>query len=94
MLYKFNYLDIDALRKKVLDYKGTSISWTGRWLRTRLVMSTSTREELRRECDACGQLASYGGGGGTVTFYGCEVDLNDSLAFGEILFTVDVEQYR
>ena len=87
---KREVLDVSALRERIDVEKESALMWTGRWMRPRLVMSHNTKHELIRECNAHGQYACYGGGGGKVTFEGCEIDINDSLAFCEILFTVEL----
>ena len=84
---KKEVLDVSALRKQIVVEKESALVQTGRWMRPRLVMSHNTKQELIRECSAHDQYACYGGGGGKATFEGCEIDINDSLAFCEILFT-------
>lgn len=87
---KKEVLDVDALHKQIKRGEGIIISWSGKWLRPRLVMSHNTKQELIRECNAFGQYACYGGGGGKETFEGCDIDINDSLSFGEILFSMEL----
>lgn len=87
---KSEVLDVSALRKRIGVEKESALILTGRWTRPRLVMSHNTKQELIRECNAHGQYACYGGGGGEVTFEGCEIDINESLGFGEVLFTVEL----
>jgi hypothetical protein len=87
---KKEVLDTKALHEAICRETAMTRLYTGTYLPVRLVMSHNTKQELIRECSVHGQYACYGGGGGKVTFEGCEIDINESLGFGEVLFTMEL----
>ena len=79
---KTEVLDVEALIRTTQHHLSSLVL-----KKPRLVMSSDTKRELREATKDPG-WTFVGTPVRPCYFMGCEIDINDSLGFGEVLFTV------
>jgi hypothetical protein len=80
-------LDTKALHEAICRETAMTRLYTGPYRPIRLVMSCATRAELIRACET---LVINSSTGKKETYEGCTIDINESLSFGDILFTMEL----